>query len=107
MPKEVKINGEEKMSEKQISVRYSNKCSHCNTYMRVVLSICPTCGREINHSESNNSYENGGNGAKTNFGEDDFLTCPSCRVVNSLEFEKCQTCGYQLLEPSKLKSIYP
>ena len=29
--------------------------------------------------------------------DSDFLTCPSCRVVNSIENDKCQTCGSQLI----------
>ena len=90
------------MSEKKVNLRFSNKCSKCNTYMRVSLPNCPTCGEKINNFEKEQQEEC--SPSQTNFGEDDFLTCPSCRVVNSIEFEKCQTCGYKLFEPTKLKT---
>ncbi len=92
------------MSEQKVSLRYSNKCSSCNTYMRVPLSKCPTCGNELDVIENDNTEVNNDSECATNFGDDDFLTCPSCRVVNSIEFEKCQTCGYKLFEPTKFKS---
>ena len=94
------------MSENKISLSYSNKCSKCNTYMRVKLAICPTCGEQLDSPENDKTEVKNESECKTNFGDDDFLTCPSCRVVNSIEYEKCQTCGYKLFEPAKLKSAH-
>jgi len=92
------------MSEEYISVRYSDKCPHCSTYMRNQNAECPTCGTIVNTEKSVEANEDQTSNFAKNFGEDDFITCPSCRVVNSMEFDKCQTCGYQLIEVTKINT---
>ena len=88
------------MSKNIINVRFSDKCPKCNTYFRTPVDQCPTCGNENTKEELSNQMDSSSN----SFGDEDFITCPSCRVLNSLMAQKCQTCGQKLLETKEYSS---
>jgi len=88
------------MSKNIFNVRFADKCPKCNTYFRTPMEICPNCGIEINEEEVSNEMDL----SSETFGDEDFITCPSCRVLNSLMEQKCQTCGQKLLETKEFRS---